>query len=114
MRPFMFGKKRDPKFDTKKDGDLFVVFPWLEILRVLSTRNVPIYSAVINAGITVGSRPGSVCLVYLDEDETDYFQKKVKNRLEDIVEQLMGEKWIFYAYTRDFLEEIGNLPPSHE
>ena len=109
----MFGKKRDPKFDTK-DGDLFVVFPWLEILRVLSTRNVPIYSAVINAGITVGSRPGSVSLGYLDEDETAYFQKNGKNRLEGIVEQLMGEKWIFYAYTREFLEEIGTLPPSHE
>tara|TARA_R100001244_G_scaffold54516_4_gene47060 strand:- start:350 stop:682 length:333 start_codon:yes stop_codon:yes gene_type:complete len=110
----MFGKKRNSKFDTKQDGNLFVIFPWLEILQVLSNRDVPVFSAVINAGITVGSRPGSVCLVYLDEDETDHFQKKVKNRLEKIVEQLMGEKWTFYAYTRDFLEEIGNLPASHE
>lgn len=110
----MFEKKRDSEFETKQEGNLYVVFPWLEILRVLATRSVPVYSAVANAGITPGSRPGSICLIYMDEDEADYFQGKVKKRLEKIVEQLMGEKWTFYAYTREFLEEIGNLPKSYE
>ena len=110
----MFEKKRDSRFETKQDGNLFVIFPWLEILRVLAARSVPIYSAVVSAGITVGSRPGSICLVYIDEDEATYFQEKVKARLEKIVEQLMGEKRTFYAYTREFLEEIENLPKSYE
>ena len=97
----MFEKKRDSRFETKQDGNLFVIFPWLEILRVLAARSVPIYSAVVSAGITVGSRPGSICLVYIDEDEATYFQEKVKARLEKIVEQRIGAKSIGFSQGDD-------------